>query len=344
MIVLSRSDVQRAVPMPDAIAACRVAYAAISSGDCQVPQRIPITVPAAAPGAASAAPAPAVAATALFMPGYLPAAGGLGLKAVNVFPGNDALGLPIIHAAVLLFDPATGQPRALLEGGYLTALRTGASAAAAADLLARKDAATAAILGAGVQARTQLLGLCCVRPLRRARVYDTDRRRAEAYCAEMQPLLAAAGHRVAVEPAATAAEAVRDAGIVAAATTSRTPVLAAADLAPGAHVTGVGSYTPEMQEIGGDIIARAAKVVVDSRAAALAEAGDIIIPIRQGLFRADAIYAEIGELILGRRPARERDDELTVFKAVGHAALDLAVAALAVERARGLGLGAEVEV
>jgi len=324
--ILSGADVRRAVTMAEAIQAVREAYVQLSTGQAVVPLRTPVPV-AKREG------------VTLFMPAYLTGSDALGAKIVSVFPANPARGLPLIHAVVLVVDAETGRPLALMDGTYLTALRTGAASGVATDLLARRDARVAAILGAGAQARTQLEAVCTVRKIEQVWVYDLDRRAAEAYVEEMK----GRGPPIPtdISAAGSPAQAMRNADVICTATTSRTPVFADADLKPGAHINGIGSYTPDMQEVPAETVARA-RVVVDSRLASLAEAGDLMIPLRQGLIAETDIHGEIGQVAAGLLPGRSSDQEITFFKSVGVAVQDVAVAHLILRRAAGLGLGSEV--
>jgi len=329
--LFSAADVGRALPMADAIAAVKAAYVQLSAGRAQAPLRAHLAV--------------AGGDSTLVMPFYVPAAGGandnnaagaLGLKLVSVFNSNPPRGLPLIHALVLALDAATGAPLALIEGGSLTAIRTGAASGAATDVLARPDARTLALFGSGVQARRQLEAVCAVRPIERVRVYSLAG--AEALAAEMAgrgPIPAD------ITVVASPREALAGADIVCAATTSRTPVFAGRDLTPGTHVNGIGSFTPEMQEIDAETVQRA-RVVIDSRAAALAEAGDLIIPLRDGVVTLEHVSDEIGEVLAGQRPGRTSAEQITFFKSVGVAVQDAAAAALVVRNGAALGLGRAV--
>ncbi|MCB8967266.1 MAG: ornithine cyclodeaminase family protein [Ardenticatenaceae bacterium] len=327
MLVLSAQDVREALPMAEAIAAMKRAYAALAAGRAEMPLRAQLPV----------APHEAVS---LFMPAFVQDEAGdaLAVKVVSVFPHNVDKGLPLIHAAVLVLEAETGRPLTLLEGGTLTAIRTGAGAGAATDLLARPNSHVAAIFGAGVQARTQLEAVCTVRPIEKVWVYDPNPERAAAFAAEMpgQGMITQD-----VQTAVSPQQAVAQADIICAATTSLTPVFADADLLPGVHINAVGSYLPQMQEIPAATVARAL-VVVDSREASLAETGDLIQPINAGLFTADHIHAELGELLLGVRPGRADAAQITYFKSVGVAVQDAMAAQLALTRARHLGLGQQV--
>jgi alanine dehydrogenase len=326
--VLSGDDVRRAVSMAEAIQAVREAFIQLSTGQAVVPLRTPVEVEKRG-------------AVTLFMPAYLAGSDALGAKIVSVFPGNPARGLSLIHAVVIVVDAETGQPAALMDGTYLTALRTGAASGVATDLLARPDARVAAIFGAGVQARTQLEAICTVRSIEKVWVYDTMPGAALAYAADMkqrgQPIPAD------ISAAGSPAQAVREADVICTATTSSAPVFDDADLKAGVHVNGIGAYTPEMQEVPAETVARA-RVVVDSRSASLAEAGDLIVPLERGLLTEDDIHGEIGQVAAGEVPGRVSDAELTFFKSVGVAVQDVAVADLILRRARDLDLGIQVEL
>jgi len=326
--ILSGADVRQAVTMAQAIEAVKQAYVQLSTGQAVVPLRTPVDVAERE-------------AVTLFMPAYLAASDALGAKIVSVFPQNPARGLPLIHAAVIVVDAETGRPLALMDGTYLTALRTGAASGAATDLLARPDAQVAAIFGAGTQARTQLEAVCNVRPIEEVWVYDTAPGAAEAYAVEMAAHGAPIPARVTV--AESPARALRDADVICTATTSHTPVFDDADLKPGAHINGVGAYTPQMQEVPAATVARA-RVVVDSRTASLAEAGDLIIPLEQGLIAEDHIHAEIGQVAAGLVAGRQSETQITFFKSVGVAVQDVAVADLILRQAGELDLGVNVEL
>jgi ornithine cyclodeaminase/alanine dehydrogenase-like protein (mu-crystallin family) len=323
LTLLSASDLRAALPMPAAIAAMKAAFAELSTGQATVPLRVALPVPSAD-------------GVTLFMPALLPS-GGLGTKIVSVFPHNPDLGKPIIHGLVVMLDSSSGEPVALCDGTFLTAWRTGAGSGAATDLLARPDAKIGALLGCGAQAKTQALALDAVRALDTLRVYAPRADRVEQFIAEMQPQLKAG-----LVAASTSAEAVQDADIICAATTSSTPVFNGTRLKDGAHVNGVGSYTLQMQEVDAVTVSRA-RVFVDSRASALAEAGDLVIPMNAGQTRAED-WIELGEVAAGLKPGRRSPDEITFFKSVGVAVQDMAAAGRALAEARRQGLGREVEL
>jgi alanine dehydrogenase len=323
--VLSAVDVRQALPMAEAIAGMREAFSQLSSSQANVPLRSRIQVPAHN-------------GVTLVMPAYLGQSEDLAVKIVSVFPDNVRRGKPTIYAAVILLDATTGRPLALLEGGSLTAIRTGAGSGLATDLLARPEACVVGVLGSGVQAQTQLEAVCTVRSVTTAYVYSPNRDHAQAFA---QRLAGRPPMPAEIIVAADSSEAVRDADIICAATTSETPVFADADLKPGAHINAVGSYTPAMQEIGADTILRA-WVVVDSREAALAEAGDLVVPISSGLINTDHIQAELGEIVAGRKPGRTNPDQITYFKSVGVAVQDAVAARISWKNAVTQNIGSMV--
>jgi ornithine cyclodeaminase len=320
---LSAADVVRALPMKDAVEAMRDAFRQLSAGRAVMPLRTQIeTVDPSG--------------DTLFMPSYIPAAGRMGVKIVTLFGGNAALGLPRLQALMVVFDAATGSPLAVMDATSLTAIRTGAASGVATDLLARPDAAVAAVFGAGPQARTQLAGVCAVRPIRRARIFDVSAERARAIAREMAGELG-----IQVEAAASPSDALAGADVVCTATTASEPVFADRDIAPGTHINAVGSYKPTVREIPAETVRRA-RVVVDHRPAALAEAGDLIIPMEQGLIAKDHICAELGEIVAGLTKGRESPEQVTLFKSVGVAVQDIAAANRALAAAECLNLGTEL--
>jgi len=321
--ILAREVVRQALPMHQAIETVKGAFAQLSTGQADVPLRLALNVPRHN-------------GVTLLMPAYLRTDEQMAIKIVSVFHENPAQGLPLIHALVVVVDATTGRPAAIMDGIYLTALRTGAASGAATDLLARQDTHIAAIFGAGAQGRTHLEAVCAVRPIQEAWVYDKEPARAAAYADEMSQRLS-----LPVRVAETPAEAVHRADVICTATTSSSAVFEDADVRPGTHINAVGAYTPEMQEIPVETVLRA-KVVIDHREASLAEAGDLLIPLKQGLITEDHIYAELGEIAAGLKPGRASPEEITFFKSVGVAVQDVAAAGAVLEAARRLNLGSEV--
>ena len=325
--VLGAEDTRRALPMGETIEAMKRAFGQLSAGTARVPPRSHINVDDAE-------------GVSLFMPALLADTDDLALKVVSVFPANNKRGLPTIHALVVVLDPETGIPIALIEGGSLTAIRTGAGSGAATDLLARSIARRVAILGAGVQARTQLEAVCTVRAIESVAIFSLDADQSRAFADETvgKPWAPAT-----ITLAETASEAIANADVICTATTSATPVFDGSDLKPGAHINAIGSFTPTMQEVDSTAVERSL-LIVDSREASLAETGDLIIPIQEGRISEDHIQAELGDIVNGDHPGRTDADQITLYKSVGIAVQDAAAAGLALRRAEQLGLGQLVEL
>ncbi len=328
MLALTADDIRVLVPMNDAIVLMKEAFRELANGAAVAPLRTPIEV----------APEHAVA---LFMPAAVPSVGGLGLKIVSVFPNNPSRNLPTIHALVCLISPEDGTPLAIMDGTYLTALRTGAISGAATDLMARPDTRVLALFGAGAQAVTQAEAVCAVRPIEEIRLVARSREKGEAFIARMHNDAPTIAERITfvLDPA----QAVQGADVICTATPATIALFADTDVSPGAHINAVGAYTPAMQEIPPETVARS-RIVVDQREAAWAEAGDLVIARDRGMITETDIYAEIGELARGTKPGRLARDEITFFKSVGNAVQDIAVARHAVDRARARGRGQTINL
>jgi len=275
------------------------------------------------------------------MPAHIRADGGaetseaLGAKAVTFYARNAERDLPTHMAVVLLWDPATGALRAIMDGRLITEVRTAAVSAAATRVLSRPEAGVLALLGSGVQARSHFEALRRVRPIREVRVWSRTPSRREAFAQEM-------GHRgVTVRPCATAEEAVRGADLIVTATSSSLPVLEGRWLDPGIHINAVGAPRPDWRELDSAAVAKA-RVFVDSRAGALAEAGDLLLPLQEGVIAGTHILGEIGEVIAGTVPGRTSPEEITLFKSLGMAVEDVATAAFVYAQAVAQGVGREV--
>ncbi len=323
MLVLGRKELERLLTPAAVIRAVESAFARYARGEATVPSRLALTAEEGG--------------LLLVMPSSM-AAAALGAKLVSVYPKNRERGLPTIFATYVLMDPGTGRPLALLEGGFLTGIRTGATSALAARHLARPDSRVIACFGAGVQAAFQLRCLASVLALEWVLVVGRSRDRAERFCETMARELG-----VPVKLAETPGQAVSQADLVTCATTSSTPVFAGADLRPGTHVDAVGAFRPETREVDTETVARA-RVVVDTYAGAWEEAGDVLIPIKEGAISRSSVHAELAELVTGAKPGRRGPEEITLFKSVGFALEDAAAARLAYDEARAAGVGVEVEL
>lgn len=267
------------------------------------------------------------------MPAYLGEPPALGIKAVTVFPGNHDTGLDSHQGVVLLFEPAQGRLLAVVDASEITAIRTAAVSGLATRLLARERAGDLAILGSGVQARTHLEAMAAVRTLRRVRVWSRHKEHAERF--------AQTGPGARIEVADTAREAVEGADLICTTTSSSTPVLEGEWLAPGAHVNAVGSSIAAARELDTAAIARA-RLFVDRRESTLNEAGDFLIPKREGAVTDAAIVAELGELLAGA-DGRLSGTEVTIFKSLGLGVEDLAAAEYVYQQATRGGAGEVVE-
>ena len=323
MLVLGKSDLERLLTPAAAVEAMKTAFAGYAAGRCQVPPRVVLTGDR----------------DGLFL--VMPSSVGttaLGTKLVSVYGTNRERGLPTILSAYILVDPSTGQPLALLEGAFLTGIRTGATSALAARYLARPDSKVIACFGAGVQAGHQLRCLASVCRVERVLVVGRSRDRAERFAQTMAKELS-----LPVTLAPTPTEAVSQADLVTCATTSPTPVFAGMDLRPGTHVDAVGAFRPETREVDTATVVRA-RVVVDSYTGAWEEAGDLLIPLKEGAIARSSVEAELAELVTGTKPGRKDREEITLFKSVGFALEDAAAARLAYDLARAAGVGIEVDL
>jgi alanine dehydrogenase len=322
--VLTAGDVERALD-PDALVdALADAFARLSAGTVSMPQRIAVEVPERG-GAV------------LLMGAHLEGRPSLTAKLVSLFPDNPAGGPPSHQAAVLVFDAATGTPTALMDGTSITALRTAAGSRLATRLLARPDAGVLAVLGTGVQAEVHARALVRERPWDQVRMAGRNRAAAERIAARLRE---ETGAPVAATESFEAA--INGAEVVCAATAAPEPVVRREWLVPGAHVNSVG-YTTAGREIDTETV-RDALVVVESRAAALAESNDIRFAIRDGIAEHDAVHAELGELVAGTRQGRSSAEQITLYKSLGVAAEDDAAAALVLAAAERDGLGTVVEL
>jgi ornithine cyclodeaminase/alanine dehydrogenase-like protein (mu-crystallin family) len=324
-LLLTERDVRAVLPMPDLIEAMAGALAAYSAKRVIQPVRTVLDI-------ASASGLLAV------MPAVLDDPPVVGAKLVTVYNRNHERGLPSHLASIVLLDHATGALAALMDGRYITEARTAAVSAVSVKLLARPSATSLAIIGSGVQARSHLEAIRHVRQLSDVRVWSPTARNREAFAADMS---AAMGFPV--RAMASAADAARGADLIVLATASTTPVVEDAAVAKGTHICGVGACRPDQRELPTAVVARA-RVFVDSRAGALKEAGDILLPIQERAVDEQHIAGELGELALGRVAGRLTDSDVTFFKSLGMAVEDVVTARLVVERATAAGLGQSFEL
>ncbi len=322
--LLNGDDVRALLTMERAITLMRDAFAAVSDGGAFVPVRSHIE--SASTGC-----------QALVMPSYVAGGKHMGVKLVSIQESNPDRDLPTVHGLMTLVDAQTGEPSVLIDAEALTAIRTGAASGLATDLLANPDATTVAIFGAGVQAATQLEAVAAVRSIYRAFVFGRSADRATRFAQMMS-------RRLDVEvQAATDLRLLRQSDIVCTATTAVHPLFEAEALPPGVHINAVGAFRPDTAEIPPGTV-RNAVLVVDQRAACLAESGDILQAFSDAAAASRHIHAELGELVLGTRPGRSSTDQITLFKSVGIAVQDLVAASFIAERAVERKRGREVSL
>lgn len=324
--LLSRDDVKQLLTMEGAIGILEDAFAGLARGEVVMPVRTPIK-------------APEHEGLALFMPAYVPSLGALGAKVVTVYKNNPSQhNLPNVMGTIILLNPETGAPVCIMDGGYLTAVRTGAVSGLATKHLARRDAKVHALFGTGVQAKTQAWAVAAARPLAKCLVFSVDDdAKKQAFAAEVQQLTG-----VPTEVAADAEAAVRAADILTLATSAKDPIISGAWVEPGMHINGIGSHAPGMRELDTATVVKS-RVFPDSLEACKAEAGDFQIPAEEGMWSWDAVAAELGEVVAGMKPGREADTDITLFKSVGLALQDLATASFVHRQALERGAGSEFE-
>lgn len=322
-LLLTESDVRNLLPPAELINAMEQALSEFSSGRVTQPVRTTLQVPL----------------RNFFgvMPAYMPSPAALGIKLVTVFNENHTRGLPTHLATILLFDHETGALEVIMDGRYITEMRTAAVSAVAAKYLAPADAAVLAVLGSGVQARSHVELLTRVCPFREIRAWSPTRDHLDKFVSD-----AAGISSVPLHAAISAEQAVRGADVIALVTSSNTPAIQNAWVSPGTLVIAVGACRPDMREMDPALVARG-RVIVDSRAAALVEAGDIVQGIREGRWTESHIAGELGEVVVGRTPGRTAPDEIVILKSLGLAVEDVAAAQLVLTRARVQDKGREIQ-
>jgi alanine dehydrogenase len=323
---LTREDVKSVLTMPAAITAVEQAFVLLSAGDSVLPLRTNMGVTAHN-------------GSLLAMPAY--AGGeidGLGVKLITLYTDNPTrYALPAIQGIFIVFDPADGRLLAIMEAGYMTAVRTGAASGVATRHLARPNTHVVTLFGTGAQAPYQLEAVCVERPVEQVWVLSRQFHHAVRFAREQEERLG-----VPICPTADAAQAVRSSDLILTATSAFEPLFDGNWLRPGTHINAVGSHTAAAREVDSTTIRRA-KIVTDQTSACLAEAGDILIPLQEGVIDRASIYGEIGQIAAGTLPGRQDDEEITFFKSVGLAIQDVAVASWIARQAEARGIGTELE-
>ncbi len=329
MLILDRKDVARLLTMGPLIDALEQGFVRLSQGGVVLPQRL-------------ATPIARHEGLHLSMPAWVDGegedGGTLAIKVVSVYPHNvERYGLPTVQAALLLHDAADGRLLALMDAESMTAMRTGAASGVATRRLAREDASSLLMVGAGALAFHQVEAVCAVRPITRVYVASRTGARNAELCARI-------GDRLGIhaEPAASVADAAPMADIICTATTANDPVIRRSFVRPGCHINATGAYTPEMCEVDAETV-RSARVIVDQIQAAQSEAGDLIQAAGESIV-ATLVAGELGDLVAGRVQGRSSADEITLFKSVGLAMQDAVAAALIYAAARREGAGTTVDL
>ena len=323
-LILSRNDVIKVLTMKDCMNVVEQAFIELVKGTADLPLRTPIKSPDG---------------LSLYMPAYLQQMKALACKVVAIYIDNPSrFNLPTTIGKVLLQNPDNGEVICIMDGGYLTAVRTGAASGVATKYLANDmPSMKVGIFGAGVQAKTQLWAVAEARNIQLVYVYDKAIELAEKFAVEMNATL-----NIEIE-IATTPEQVLDSDILITATSSPTPLFDGKLVKPGTHINGIGSHTPNARELDTEIIKRS-KIVGDSKEACFKEAGDIMIPLQEGSIAEEHLYAELGEIITGELQGRTSQDEITLFKSNGLAIQDAATAKLVYDKAQELGVGKEIDL
>jgi ornithine cyclodeaminase len=324
MLIVTREMLAALLKMRDVIAVVEEGFRALGEGRCRVPARRSLEIPERQ--------------AALFtMPAYQAQPAALGVKIVSVFPGNRQKNLDLVQAAYLLMDAQTGQPLALMDGTYLTGIRTAAASAVATRYLSRGAARRLTIFGAGLQARFHVEAMLAVRPIEKIKIVSRTKEKAVALKIYIKTKFNLAAEL------ATPEAGIAEADIVCTCTTSSTPLFDGAQLPAGVHINAVGAYQPHTREVD-DATIRRARVVADTYEGVLKEAGDLLIPLRNHTIGQEHVLAELSEVVLGTKQVREGDQDITLFKSVGFALEDLVTAKLAYDKATEQGIGLKIEL
>lgn len=308
---ISADKIQSLITMEDAINSMRTAFIQLSRGDALIPKRIGLSIPDKN-------------ATALIMPAYTLSSPYYTVKTVSINYNNPQKGFPLIHAVIQIFDATKGSLVATMDGEYITALRTGAASGLATELLANMNSEILAIFGAGVQARTQVEAICAVRNIKKILVFNRTKKNAISFCDWVSNMFNIVANRGKLSQ-------LKKVDLICTATPSKEALFEHINIKPGSHINAVGSFQPHMREVPIETV-QVAKVIVDHREACESEAGDLIIPTKEGKWSFKNLYGELGQIAAGEIPGRENADEITLFKAVGNAVQDHAIANLILKK------------
>jgi ornithine cyclodeaminase/alanine dehydrogenase-like protein (mu-crystallin family) len=327
MLVVTEKQIQQLYKMTDAIQDITAMLEAKEAGKINNPHRTVLDFPD-------------YEASALYMPSADLVAEVSAVKVVTIFPGNPANGKPTTQGVVLLSDATNGEHLALINASYLTRLRTGALSGIATDYLAKKNSRVLSVIGTGAMAFEQVLGVLAVRDIEKIILVNRTLKKAEAFGEKLRDH----GVKIPFEIEMDVSKAVQQADIICCATRSNEPVFNGADLRPGTHINGVGSYLPHMREVDETTVLSADKIIVDDLAGVKDEAGELMHAAKSGKWWFDDLHAQIGELVVGKKSGRQAQEEITFFKSVGASYFDLAVSKGVFAKAKEAGVGIEVEV
>jgi len=305
MIILNKKQINKMVGMNEAIEAMKIAFVQLINGEAIIPTRLSTDVPKNN-------------ATSLVMPAYSLKSPYYTVKIVSVNYSNPQKGLPLLHSTVQVFDASKGNMVATLDGESITAIRTGAASGLATGMLAKKDAKVGAVFGTGVQAKSQVEAILAVKNLEKILVFSRTKESAKLFCNLIYDtfgIKASTGNK----------DSLKEADVICTATPSKKSLFDHGDLNLGVHINAIGSFKPHMQEIPVETVINS-KVIVDKRETCTVEAGDLIIPVEEGIWSFDLVHGELGQVISGEVSGRDSEDEITLFKSVGNAIQDLALA------------------
>ncbi len=326
ILVLNEKDMRKVMDMKSAIEAVKTAAASYSTGNAEIPLRANLNVKK-------------YNGNSLYMYGYVKDCDALGVKLVSVYPDNPKIGVEACPATMILEDAKTGKVSAIMDGTYLTQLRTGALSGAATELLSRKNSKIFALIGTGGQASAQLEAILAVRDIEEVRVYSRNIENVKKFIEKVK-----VGKKQNFIACTSSDEAIDNADIITAVTVSKEPVFDGKKVKKGCHINGVGSYTPDMSEIDEYIVCNSKVIIVDTMDGTINETGDFLKPMKKGLFNKDMIAGELGDLVAGKCKNRESDDDITFFETTGSAVFDLVTAEKLREMAVSKKLGIEIDI
>lgn len=323
-LYLTQDEVKSILDIESTIEAVEEGFKAMGQGDIEMPPRVYLHFEK-------------YNGVLIAMPAYLKPVNAAGLKVVTVHPENPVKHkLPAVIARIILNDPEKGEPLAIMDGTYITAMRTGAAGAVGIKYLARKDARTAGIIGLGVQGRSNLRAMCAVRSIEKVKVFDSAPSASKSFVDEMSRELG-----IEIEAVGSVADAAEDSDIIATCTPSTKPLLTGEMVSKGTHISAIGADTASKREIDTSVLKKVDKIVVDFRDQAFV-VGDFSAPLKEGSIRKENIYAELGEIVTGKKTGRTSEEEITLYKATGLAIQDVVTAFKVYQIAKRKGIGRDI--